>query len=89
MIRIKNGLNENLGNNQSYEGLLQVTKEVKRNSSSEKKKAEKIIMDRHLSIEKWPDIHYDCSLSMICLSTDATLTSQKIVFLYCTAMIYN
>lgn len=52
MIRIKNGLNENLGNNQSYEGLLQVTKEVKRNSSSEKKKAEKIIMDRHLSIEK-------------------------------------
>lgn len=78
-------MNENfLGNNQSYEGLLQVTKKIKRNWSSEKKKDWKNDHEKTFKYWKMIDIHYNFCYLMTCLSTDATLTSQKIVFLFCT-----
>ena len=73
-----------LGNNQSYEGLLQVTKKIKRNWSSEKKKDWKNDHEKTFKYWKMIDIHYNFCYLMTCLSTDATLTSQKIVFLFCT-----
>ena len=78
-------MNENfLGNNQSYEGLLQVTNKIKRNWSSEKKKDWKNDHEKTFKYWKMIDIHYSFCYLMTCLSTDATLMSQKIVFLFCT-----